>query len=41
MKVNKNKDLSAEFETWKKQAKEKINNMKKANLPKMKFIIGL
>jgi len=33
--VNKNKDdkkLKKEFETWKKQAKEKINDMKKGKL---------
>ena len=32
MQVKKNKELSAEFETWKKQAKEKINDMKKGKL---------
>ena len=32
MQVKKNKELSAEFEAWKKQAKEKINQMKKGEL---------
>ena len=32
MQVKKNKELSAEFEDWKKQAKEKINDMKKGKL---------
>ena len=32
MQVKKNKELSAEFETWKKQAKDKINDMKKGKL---------
>ena len=32
MQVKKNKELSSEFETWKKQAKEKINDMKKGKL---------
>ena len=32
MLVKKNKELSAEFETWKKQAKDKINDMKKGKL---------
>lgn len=32
MQVKKNKELSAEFEAWKKQAKEKINDMKKGKL---------
>ena len=32
MQVKKNKELSVEFETWKKQAKEKINDMKKGKL---------
>ena len=32
MQVKKNKELSAEFETWKKQYKEKINDMKKGKL---------
>lgn len=45
MQVRKNKDnkkLTQDFETWKKQAKEKINDTKKkANLLKMKYIIGL
>lgn len=27
-----NKELVEKFETWKKQAKEKINDMKKGNL---------
>ena len=32
MQVRKNKELSKDFETWKKQAKEKINLMKKGKL---------
>ena len=32
MQVKKNKELSSEFEDWKKQAKEKINDMKKGKL---------
>ena len=35
MQVKKNKDnkeLAKDFETWKKQAKEKINQMKKGKL---------
>ena len=35
MQVRKNKDnkkLAKDFETWKKQAKEKINQMKKGKL---------
>lgn len=32
MQVKKNKELSPEFETWKKQAKNKINDMKKGKL---------
>lgn len=32
MQVKKKKELSAEFETWKKQAKDKINDMKKGKL---------
>lgn len=37
-KDKENKEFSQNFESWKKQAKEKINQMKKANLLKMKFI---
>ena len=32
MQVRKNKELSKDFEIWKKQAKEKINLMKKGKL---------
>ena len=33
VKKNKgNKEIEKEFETWKKQAKEKINDMKKGKL---------
>ena len=32
MQVKKNKELSSKFEVWKKQAKEKINDMKKGKL---------
>ena len=40
MQVRKDKSntkLMKEFETWKKKAKEKINDMKKGKLTKMKF----
>ncbi len=32
MQVRKNKELAKDFENWKKQAKEKINLMKKGTL---------
>ena len=41
VKKNKeNKEISKNFENWKKQAKEKINQMKKANLLKTRFMSG-
>jgi|GEM_PF-4790679 hypothetical protein len=32
MQVKKDKNKAKDFENWKKQAKEKINDMKKDNL---------
>lgn len=39
-KDKENKKLANDFETWKKKSKEKINDMKKVNLLKMKFMSG-
>ena len=39
-KGKENKKLAKDFETWKKKAKEKINDIKKAKLLKMMFMTG-